>query len=147
MWPSHAVLPSFSSYFPPINYYQLPTCPHELPPSSNMPPCKMAHDGHVTRWPFVLTLKLMEWGKMVVFGSWMLYFGRVGSLWGLCAKVGSSWGKKGNYPKNKTKGKLLKIRYINWYGILESVRRTWVSICWMSFLNVWALIPRYERPQ
>jgi hypothetical protein len=23
----------------------------------------------------------------------MLYFGRVGSLWGLCAKVGSSWGE------------------------------------------------------
>jgi hypothetical protein len=24
----------------------------------------------------------------------MLYFGRVGILWGLCAKVGSSWGEK-----------------------------------------------------
>jgi hypothetical protein len=30
---------------------------------------------------------------MVVFGSLMLYFGRVGSLWGLCAKIGSSWGE------------------------------------------------------
>jgi hypothetical protein len=36
----------------------------------------------------------MEGGKMVVFGSWMLYFGQVGSLWELCAKVGSSWGEK-----------------------------------------------------
>jgi hypothetical protein len=36
----------------------------------------------------------MEGGKMVVFGSWMLYFGRVGSLWGLCTKVGSPWGEK-----------------------------------------------------
>jgi len=24
----------------------------------------------------------------------MLYFGRVGSLWGLCAKIDSSWGEK-----------------------------------------------------
>jgi len=24
----------------------------------------------------------------------MLYFGRIGSLWGLCAKVGSSWGEE-----------------------------------------------------
>jgi hypothetical protein len=29
----------------------------------------------------------------------MLYFGRVGSLWGLCAKVGSSWGEKVITPK------------------------------------------------
>jgi hypothetical protein len=28
---------------------------------------------------------------MVGFGSLMLYFGRVGSLWGLCAKIGNSW--------------------------------------------------------
>jgi hypothetical protein len=27
-WLSHAVLPSFSSYFPPMNYHHLPTCPH-----------------------------------------------------------------------------------------------------------------------
>jgi hypothetical protein len=40
---------------------------------------KMACDGHVTRWPFVLTHLTDGRGKMVVFGSWMLYFGRVGS--------------------------------------------------------------------
>jgi hypothetical protein len=34
----------FFSSFPPINYYHLPLFPHELPPSSNMPPRKTAHD-------------------------------------------------------------------------------------------------------
>jgi len=29
----------------------------------------------------------------------MLYFGRVGSLWGLCAKVDSSWGENVITPK------------------------------------------------
>jgi hypothetical protein len=36
---------------------------------------------------------------MVVFGSSMLYFGRVGSSWGHCAFFGSSWGKKVITPK------------------------------------------------
>jgi hypothetical protein len=31
---------------------------------------------------------------MVVFCNLMLYFDRVGNLWGLYAKIGSSWGKK-----------------------------------------------------
>jgi hypothetical protein len=43
-WPSHAVLPSFSSSFSPMNYHHLPLSPHELPLSSNIPPCKTAHD-------------------------------------------------------------------------------------------------------
>jgi len=43
-WPSHTVLSSFSSSFPPMNYHRLPLSPHELPLSSNMPPCKTAHD-------------------------------------------------------------------------------------------------------
>jgi hypothetical protein len=38
---SHAVLPSFSSSFPPMNYHHLPTYPHIKQ--------------HMTRWPFVLT--------------------------------------------------------------------------------------------
>jgi hypothetical protein len=63
---------------------------------------KTTCDSHVTRWPFVLTPLTDGRGKMVVFGCWMLYFGRVGSLWGLCTKVGSSWGEKVITPKSKT---------------------------------------------
>jgi len=40
---------------------------------------------------------------MIVFGSLMLYFGRVGSLWGLCAKIGSSWGEKVITPNKNLK--------------------------------------------
>jgi hypothetical protein len=36
----------------------------------------------------------MEGAKTYNFGSWMLYFGRVGSLRGIIAKVGNSWGEK-----------------------------------------------------
>jgi hypothetical protein len=38
----------------------------------------------------------------------MLYFGRLGSLWGICTKVGSSWVKKVITPRIKeVRGKIL----------------------------------------
>jgi hypothetical protein len=89
---SHAVLPSF--FFPLFPLWTTTIflfSTYELPSSSNMPPYKTAHD------PLIVCFNSFDWrkmGKMVVFGSWMLYFGRVGSSWGHCAFFGSSWEKK-----------------------------------------------------
>jgi hypothetical protein len=43
---------------------------------------------------------------MGVFGSWMLYFGRVGSSWGHRAFFGSSWGEKVITPKHFNTGNI-----------------------------------------
>jgi len=95
--------------------------PHKLP-SSNMPLCKTARDD---RWPFVLTLWLTEGGKMVAFGSWIIYFDRVGSLWGLCAKVDCSWRKNVITPKYKQTTQTNKqSRFASslWHGSLTIIR-------------------------
>jgi len=53
----NAVLFFILFLFPPMNYHHFSTCPHELPPFFNMPPCK------TTRDPLTDGR-----GKMVVFG-------------------------------------------------------------------------------
>jgi hypothetical protein len=86
-WLSYAVLLSFSSYFLLMNYHHLPTCPHVK---------QHITFTYVTRWPFVLTPITdgrMKKGLTLVVEC---YFGRIGSLWGLCAKIDK---KKYNYSK------------------------------------------------
>jgi hypothetical protein len=94
-WSSHAVLPSFSSFFPPMNYHHLPLFPRELPPSSNMPPCKTAHD------PLTVSFNPSNWRKGK---KWLSLIVECSILVELVVHGGIAhflvvYGGKGNYSK------------------------------------------------
>jgi hypothetical protein len=93
-WPSHSVLPSFSSSFPPWTTTIFFFPPYELPLSSNRPPCKMAHD------PLTVSFNPSNWRKG---GKWLSLVVECSILVELVVHGSIAYflivhGRKSNYP-------------------------------------------------
>jgi hypothetical protein len=65
-WPSHDILPSFSSSFSPINYHHLPLSPMNYQYLPTCPPCKTAHEGLTVSFNSSNWRKGGKWLSLVV---------------------------------------------------------------------------------